>query len=98
MAAIAEGVQFHDANRQAAPVPVVGEDGKVKTETRDVNPWAHHAPAMRSGTLTFVGKDRKRHQVNSAEACIHCMYSFGWCYCDKPQFRIWHSGEVLTHV
>lgn len=73
-------------------------DGERVIQQAEVNPWAHHPDPIRTGILTFAGEDGTEHKVNSTEACIKCLYSFGWCYCDVPTFRLWHNGEVLTYI
>lgn len=93
-----EGVTFLQKGNGAkvAMVPVMTESGEVKTEKRMVNEYAQHAPALRSGTLTFEGANGFTLKVNASEGCLHCQYSFGWCKCEVPTFRFWKSGEVLS--
>ena len=94
-AAEAAGVVFSDSRTNIVSVPVQAEDGTVTTEQREVDPYAHHADPIREGRLTFVGEGIKL-SVNVSEACHHCRYSFGWCYCAVPTFSYWATGEVLT--
>lgn len=77
---------------------VITETGEREIRQAEVNPWAHHPDPIRSGTLVFTDGAGHKHNVNSTEVCIKCMYSFGWCYCDVPTFRMWDTQEVLTLV
>ena len=94
----AEGVVFLDKAKGGvvASVPVMTESGQVVTEKRMVNEYAQHAPALRTGMLTFVKADGNTMKVNSTEGCVSCLYSFGWCKCEVPSFRYWLTGEVMT--
>lgn len=93
----ADGVDFLDKAKgtKVGLVPVMTDTGEVKQERRMVNEYAHHAPALRTGILSFVSDDGTLLMVNASEACAACHYSFGWCKCETPTFRYWKSGEVL---
>ena len=82
---------------------VVAETAKVeRAEQREadkaakpsVDAFKHHSPAIRTGELTFVGSDRRKHKVAAANACHACSYSFGWCQCEVPTFSDWKTGQV----
>lgn len=91
------GVVFIDKKAAATVATVVTFDGDKRVEEkRHVDPFAPHSPATRTGMLEFVGPRNKKMQVNASEACIHCMYSFGWCKCNIPQFRYWKNAEVFS--
>lgn len=94
------GVVFVDKKAIVTTVRVADDKGNVTEEKRSYDPFAPHSPAIRTGLLTFVGQGKARERttmkVNATEACIHCQMSFGWCYCELPQFRFWKTGEVLT--
>lgn len=91
------GIVFIDKKAIANVTTVIKFDGDKRIEERrQVDPFAPHAPATRTGMLEFVGPRNKKLQVNATEACIVCRYSFGWCKCNVPQFRYWKSGEVFS--
>lgn len=92
-----EGVVFIDKKAAATVATVVTFDGDKRVEEkRQVDPHAPHAPATRTGMLDFVGPRGAKMQVNASEACINCMFSFGWCKCNVPQFRYWKDGTVFS--
>lgn len=90
------GIAFVDKKAIVGPVKTV-IDGEIVEERREVNPFAHHAPAIREGYYTFTGKDGFTMQVNASEACNTCTFSLGWCYCSTPTFVYWKTGEVLSY-
>lgn len=94
-AAEADGMIFHTASSTTSTVAVLGDSGKVTMETRDVNPYAPHALAIREGQLTF-GKGKSKVTVSASNACHHCSFSFGWCWCDEPTFLYWKTGAILS--
>lgn len=95
-----EGVVFISKAKgtTVASVPVMSESGEVVTETRVVDPFAHHHPAARTGMLKFVGESGAKIEISATQCCSACSYSFGWCKCETPTFRYWRTGEVLSLV
>jgi len=93
----AEGVEFIDkkAGGQVVTTVTIDENGKQVEEKKQVDPFAPHLPASRTGMLDFVGKGGKKHSVNATEACHACNFSFGWCKCDVPTKSFWRTGEIL---
>jgi plastocyanin len=93
----AAGMVFIDKKAEAAAVAEVRAEQKAeRVAAEPANPYAPHAVAIRSGDLTFVGPDKKKHVVAAANACHSCHMSFGWCYETTPTFFDWKSGEVWT--
>lgn len=94
------GTRFIDKGTTLSTVTVIDENGERQTERREVNQFAHHPEPIRTDArYTFVGegtkKTRKTLSVSVTEACAHCSYSLGWCYCEIPTFTYWKTGEVL---
>lgn len=93
----AEGIVFVDKKSVVSTVATVNENGEIVSERREINIYAPHPDPIREGRLTFAGKGTKM-TVSASEACVSCMHSFGWCYCETPMFRYWKTGEVLSLV
>jgi hypothetical protein len=94
-AAAKDGLVFSTSATPTATVTVTADNGEKVTERREINIYAPHPPARRSGTLVFVNRKGKRVNVSATEACAHCSMSFGWCDCDVPTFRVWQTGELI---
>lgn len=91
------GIIFIDKKASANVTTIVTFDGDKRIEERrQVDPFAPHAPASRTGMLDFVGPRGKKMKVNATEACINCLFSFGWCKCNVPQFRYWEDGTIFS--
>lgn len=94
----AEGIVFIDRKAAATLVTTVTvkDNGERVEEKKQVNPFAPHPPATRSGMLEFVGPYNRKISVNSTEACEQCRYSFGWCKCNVPTFTYWKDGKTYS--
>jgi len=90
------GTVFVDKKAIVSTVAVIGEDGTITSERREVDLFGPTPDPIREGILTFVNDNGDKFKVNSTEVCISCMHSFPWCYCAVPTFRHWKTQEVYT--